>query len=95
MYCLGQLFVRSAELSVICDGHLSWYGVSIRSDKQKENFSIDGFVGRKLTMQWFKDHQATGAFINAGDWKDGPASVENLKERDSAQEQGQHAKIPS
>jgi hypothetical protein len=49
----------------------SRYGVSIRSGKQKEKFSIDGF---KLTMQWLKDHQATGAFMNAGDWQGGPGS---------------------
>ena len=50
------------------------YGISIRSAKQAEKFSIDGFVGRKLTMQWLIDHQATGAFMNAGDWRGGPAS---------------------
>ncbi len=50
------------------------YGISIRSAKQAEKFSIDGFVGRKLTMQWLLDHQATGAFMNAGDWRGGPAS---------------------
>ena len=50
------------------------YGISIRSVKQAEKFSIDGFVGRKLTMQWVIDHQATGAFMNAGDYRGGPAS---------------------
>jgi hypothetical protein len=52
----------------------SRYGVSIRSTQQKEKFSIDGFAGRKLTLQWLIDHQATGAFMNAGDWQGGPAS---------------------
>ena len=52
----------------------SRYGVSVRSAQQKEKFSIDGFAGRKLTLQWLIDHQATGAFMNAGDWQGGPAS---------------------
>jgi len=52
----------------------SRYGVSVRSRKQGEKFSIDGFAGRKLTVQWLNKHQATGAFMNAGGWKGGPAS---------------------
>jgi hypothetical protein len=50
----------------------SRFGVSIRSSRQTGKFSINGFTGRKLTMQWLKDHQATGMFMNAGDWKGGP-----------------------
>jgi hypothetical protein len=57
----------------------SRYGVSIRSAQQKEKFSIDGFAGRKLTLQWLIDHQATGAFMNAGDWQGGPASNVRLE----------------
>jgi hypothetical protein len=49
-----------------------WHRESFRSDQQKDKFSIDGFMGRKLTLQWLKDHQATGAFMNAGDWQGGP-----------------------
>jgi hypothetical protein len=56
------------------DTYPSRYGVSVRSGRQKDKFSIDGFVGRKLTLQWLKDHQATGAFMNAGDWEGGLAS---------------------
>jgi hypothetical protein len=52
----------------------SRYGVSSRSQKQRDKITIDGFVGRKLTLQWLKDHQATGAFMNAGDWQGGPRS---------------------
>jgi hypothetical protein len=52
----------------------SRYGVSVRSARQKEKFSIDGFAGQKLTLQWLIDNQATGAFMNAGDWQGGPAS---------------------
>jgi hypothetical protein len=52
----------------------SRYGVSVRSKKQSEKFSIDGFAGQKLTVEWLNKNQATGAFMNAGDWKGGPAS---------------------
>jgi hypothetical protein len=52
----------------------SRHGVSVRSTHQKEKFSINGFMGRKLTLQWLKNHQATGPFMNAGDWQGGPAS---------------------
>jgi hypothetical protein len=56
------------------DTYPSRYGVSVRSGQQKDKFSIDGFVGQKLTLQWLRDHQATGAFMNAGDWEGGLAS---------------------
>ena len=56
----------------------SRFGVSIRSARQKEKISIDGFLGRKLTMQWLIEHQATGAFMNAGDWDGGLASNVSL-----------------
>jgi hypothetical protein len=52
----------------------SRYGVSVRSQKQRDKLTINGFVGQKLTLQWLKDHQATGAFMNAGDWQGGPRS---------------------
>ena len=44
----------------------SRFGVSISSKEQTDKFSIDGFMGRKLTLEWLKTHQATGAFMNAG-----------------------------
>ena len=31
-------------------------------------------MGKKLTLRWLQDHQSTGAFMNAGDWKGGPPS---------------------
>ena len=52
----------------------SRYGVSVRSQKQRGKITINGFVGRKLTLQWLIDHQATGPFMNAGDWQGGPRS---------------------
>jgi hypothetical protein len=52
----------------------SRYGVSVRSAQQREKFSIDGFMGPKLTIQWLKTHQVTGPFMNAGNWKNGPRS---------------------
>ena len=62
----------------IADGPMdmfpSRFGVSVRSNKQAEKFAIDGFIGRKLTLQWLIDHQSTGAFMNAGDWEGGPRS---------------------
>ena len=44
----------------------SRYGVSVRSAQQREKFSIDGFMGPKLTIQWLKTHQVTCPFMNAG-----------------------------
>jgi hypothetical protein len=56
------------------DIHPSRFGVSVSSKEQTDNVSIDGFTGRKLTLEWLKTHQATGVFMNAGDWKGGPRS---------------------
>jgi hypothetical protein len=52
----------------------SRYGVSIRSGKRQEKLTINGFVSQRLTLQWLIDHQAIGAFMNAGDWQGGPRS---------------------
>ena len=52
----------------------SRYGVSIRSGKRKDKLTINGFVSQRLTLQWLIDHQAIGAFMNAGDWQGGPRS---------------------
>lgn len=63
--------MRGASTGVM-DTFPSRFGVSVRSVQDK--FSIDGFMGTTLTLQWLKDHQATGVFMNAGDWKGGPKS---------------------
>jgi hypothetical protein len=52
----------------------SRYGVSIRSGKRQDKLTINGFVSQRLTLQWLIDHQAIGAFMNAGDWQGGPRS---------------------
>jgi hypothetical protein len=44
----------------------SRFGVSVSSKEQTDKFSIDGFMGQKLTLRWLQTHQATGAFMNAG-----------------------------
>ena len=63
--------MRGASTGVM-DTFPSRFGVSVRSVQDK--FSIDGFMGTTLTLQWLKDHQATGVFMNAGDWQGGPKS---------------------
>ena len=65
---------KRSQCNGVMDTNPTRYGVSIRSKKQKDKFSIDGFTGRKLTLRWLQDHQSTGAFMNAGDWDGGPTS---------------------
>ena len=65
--------MRGASKGVM-DTFPSRFGVSVRSMHQTDKFSIDGFMGTTLTLQWLKDHQATGVFMNAGDWQGGPKS---------------------
>ena len=45
----------------------SRYGVAIR--RQTKGTFLHRWLCRSKAMQWLRDHQATGSFINAGDWK--------------------------
>ena len=65
---------KRSQSDGVMDTYPSRYGVSVRSKKHVDKFSIDGFMGKKLTLRWLQDHQSTGAFMNAGDWKGGPPS---------------------
>ena len=59
------------------------YGVSVNSKQQGEKIVADAAGSKKLTIQWFKTHQVTGPFLNAGDWRGGKRSNVRL-DRDHA-----------
>ena len=57
--------------------------VSVNSKQQGEKIVADAAGSKKLTIQWFKTHQVTGPFLNAGDWRGGKRSNVRL-DRDQA-----------
>ena len=65
----------------VLDDFPTRYGVSV--NLQHEKFIADAAVGEKLTLHWFKTHQVTGPFLNAGDGKGGVRSNVRL-DRDHA-----------